>query len=504
MRRFASIVFFIFFLIFEIHGQEYQYSELWGESGEKWSPTSRLPDFSFAGYARSEKAIPAVPVKLNVKDFGAVGDGEHDDSRAFIDALDELEDGALYIPEGRYRITQIIIIRKPGIVIRGAGPDKSILYFPSPLNQIKPNWGETTSGQRTSNYSWSGGFFWLQGSYQSEKLTEIIQPAKRGDFSLIVESAANLQIGQEIDIFQQDNPDNSLAAHIYSGEPGSTGNLNGRINISLVTKILSMDENKITFDRPLRFDVELQWQPVIRQFAPTVTNSGIENLGFEFPITPYEGHFSELGYNAIAFTGVAFCWVKNIRIRNSDSGFFLSSKFCTIKNVVYESERDPDFWNNSTGHHGITLTGDDNLFSDFTFHCKFIHDITVTGCAGNVIMNGSGIDLCFDHHKKGPYDNLFTNIHAGKGGRLWKSGGGRGLGRHCAASGTFWNIRAEKSQKHPGGFGPWSMNLVALTTDKESRIEWAGRWFEAIEPAMLSPQNIYEAQLSRRLRSLSE
>jgi hypothetical protein len=119
-------------------------------------------------------------------------------------------------------------------------------------------------------------------------------------------------------------------------------------------------------------------------------------------------------------------------------------------------------------------------------------------------MNGSGIDLCFDHHKKGPYENLFTNIDAGQGGRLWKSGGGRGLGRHCATRGTFWNIRADKPQKHPGGFGPWSMNLIGLTTNKKSQTDRNGEWFEAIEPNVLEPKNIYKAQLLKRLELLAE
>ena len=51
------------------------HSQLWGEAGEKWSATGRLPDFSFAGYHRGERPIPELPRKTNVRDFGAVGDG---------------------------------------------------------------------------------------------------------------------------------------------------------------------------------------------------------------------------------------------------------------------------------------------------------------------------------------------------------------------------------------------------------------------------------------------
>lgn len=496
----------IFLLILCTSAQAHDscYSQLWGQAGENWSPAGRLPDFSFAGYMRGEAEIPDMPVKLNVRDFGAAGDGVLDDSYAFIRALDTLENGALYVPEGRYKITKIIWIKKPNIVIRGAGPKKTILYFPIPLNEIEPDWGETTSGRRTSNYAWSGGFLWMSGDWQSSNITFVTRPAKRGVSTLELESTKNLHIGQEIEIYQHDNPDNSLAQHLYSDDAGNVSRLNGSTTVSLVTKIMSIEGARISFDRPLRFDVDPRWNSVIRRFTPTVTNCGIESLGFVFPNIPYEGHFTELGYNPIGMRQVAHCWVRNIIMQNCDSGPFVAAKFCTLSGIVYESERRSDMWTGCAGHHGITFTGDDNLFSLFRFQQRFIHDITVSRCAGNVVMNGSGVDLCFDHHKRAPFENLFTNIDAGEGRRLWKSGGGRALGRFCGARGTLWNIRTERSQKHPGNFAPASINLVALTTDQESVKQLDGRWFEAIPPEKIDPQNLYLAQLQRRLSQDSQ
>jgi hypothetical protein len=52
-----------------------QFSTLWGRSGERWRPENRLPDFSYAGYHRGEKQIPTLKGDVNVKDFGAIGDG---------------------------------------------------------------------------------------------------------------------------------------------------------------------------------------------------------------------------------------------------------------------------------------------------------------------------------------------------------------------------------------------------------------------------------------------
>ena len=480
-----------------------QHSILWGERGERWTPQSRLPDFSFAGYERGEKPLPNVPPGVSVKDFGAKGDDSTDDTAAFVRALDEVKSGAIEVPPGRYRITGLLEIIGPNVVLRGAGPDQSVLVCPTPLNEIKPNWGATTTGKRTSNYSWSGGFLTVRGSLGARKLTDITAPARRGDQEVGIASADGLRAGQEIEIYQSDTPDNTLAIHLYSGDAGPVQNLKGRARASLVCRIKAITGNRLTLDRALRCDLRSEWKPQVRSFAPTVTHSGVENLGFEFPATPYQGHFSELGFNPVALSGVAHCWIRNIRVVNADSGPFIGGTFNTIEGVVLESTRRVDN-QQCTGHHGISLGGGDNLVTRFDIRTRFIHDITVSGfCSGNVICEGRGADLSLDHHRYAPNENLFTDLDAGAGTRLWKCGGGSALGRHCGARGTFWNIRSAKPLAYPpDGFGPPSMNLVALETAQPSQTSPDGKWFEAIKPAEIQPPNLHAAQLQRRLSGL--
>ena len=476
-------------------------SGLWGTNGELWTATSRLPDFSYAGYHCSESSLPDVPPGVSVKTFGAKGDGMTDDSEAFLKAINLVKNGAIEIPAGRYRITKILEINRPNVVLRGAGADKTILFFPSPLNDVKPNWGATTTGERTSNYSWSGGFVWFQGSLGESPLASVTTDSKRGAFSLAVSDTTKLHVGERVEIYEQDNPDNSLADELYSGDPGDTKNLDGTSRISLVCHITKINGSQITIDRPLRCAFQLRWHPQVRSFQPTVSESGVENLCFEFPNKPYGGHFTELGYNAVAFEGVSDCWARNLVISNADSGLFPGGDFCTLQNIVLISSRPPDKALRCTGHHGINFEGNDNLYTGFDYRTRFIHDISVDHCAsGNVIAAGWGIDLCFDHHECAPIENLFTDIDAGAGTRLWSCGGGVGLGKHCGARGTFWNIRAAKPQKNPpASFGTPSMNFVALQTDLPADKGIEGPWLEAISPDKIIPQDIHAAQLARRL-----
>ncbi len=476
-------------------------SALWGEHGEHWTPESRLPDFSFAGYQRGETPLPNPPTTHNVRDFGAVGDGEHDDSEAFVRAIAAVSRGVIRVPEGRYRITRKILIDKPGIVIRGDGPTKTVLFFPTPLNEIEPNWGATTSGQRTSNYSWSGGFLAISGKFQRDRLAAITSNATRGAMSVDVDDASVFSVGQQIEVRQVDDNTNSLARHLYSGDPReSLEKLEGRVRASLVTKITSIDAMTVHFDRPLRCDIRAVWKPAIYQFEPAVTESGIEEMRFEFPNTPYQGHFSEVGYNAFAIANAAHCWVRNVHIHNADSGGFVSGVFNTVDGVTFTSERAEDANRQSTGHHGITLSGNDNLCTNFDVQSKFIHDLTVSRCAGNVFSNGRGADLALDHHKHAPYENLFTNIDVGKATRVWRCGGGRDLGAHCAARGTFWNVHGAKVIDPPdANFGPWSMNFIGVHMDAPSATDPIGRWYEWTGVERIAPANLHEAQVERRM-----
>jgi hypothetical protein len=376
-----------------------------------------------------------------------------------------------------------------------------VLYFPRTLEDVKPNPGETTSGRPTSNYSWSGGFLRISGRFDRSTIARITAPAPRGSTTLHVDKPEALHVGDELRLQQSDTPDNTLAEHLYDNDPSKLDNLNGRTSPAWIVRVTAIDAaNKtITIDRPLLCDVLLRWNPVLRSAASTAEDIGVENLTFEFPVTDYKGHFTELGRNAIAFDSTRNCWARRIVIRHADSGIFIRGGYNnTLADITLTSDRQTDR-TNTTGHHGIQIGGADTLVDGFHFETHFIHDLTVAAAAcGNVFCNGNALDLSLDHHRRAPFANLFTNIDAGLGRDLFRSGGGAALGRHSAAWTTLWNIRTDRPQTWPNGWGPDRMNLVGVTTDQPPVISPDGRWFEPIKPDQLKPTNLYEAQLKRR------
>jgi hypothetical protein len=474
------------------------YSELWGKNGENWTPDSRLPDFSFAGYRFGEVPLPKVKVSANVKDFGAKGDGQTDDTEAFKQAITETKDGAIFIPEGRYLITDILWIKKSNIVLRGEGRDKSVLHFPRELEDVRPNMGATSSGSPTSNYSWSGGFVWVQGSLKSETISDITSEHKRGEKSFTVSRAEGLKPGQRVRVQITDDAQKSLLNHLYSEDSGKIEKITDTVSVTMVSRIAAVEGNRITLERPLRWDIRKDWTPRLQTFMPSVSEVGIEDLGFSFPVKPYKGHFTEKGMNAIAMSHGYDCWIRNVRISNCDSGIFMAGMFNTIDQLLIDGTRETT--KGDTGHHGVTL-GQDSLLQNFEFQTKFIHDLTVTNFQnGNVFKNGKGLNLSFDHHKRAPFENLFSNIDVGDGDLIWRSGGGDKIGKHSAARGTFWCIHSKSDilRPHPE-FGPDSLNIVGVKTGAASIKNPDGKWFESIAPSELHPADLHAAQLAKRL-----
>jgi len=482
---------------------EERISQLWGRTGETWQADGRLPDYSYAGYHRGERPIPDLAPQASVKDYGAKGTALTDDTAAFKRAIEAAGGKVISIPPGRYVITDIITIRKSGTVLKGAGPGKTVIYVPRPLERIRSNMGATTTGRPTSNYSWSGGIFVAQGRFDRTKLASVNRPAKRGEYTLAVDRPESFEVGDLVRLQLRDDDPGSLVHHLYNNDPSDFSKLR-RIYTNWIARVVAVDADskRVTFDRPLRTDVRIEWQPVLFTAKSSAEEIGIENMSFEFPVTPYQGHFTELGFNAIMFSDTQNCWIRNIEIRHADSGIFVRGFNSTIRNIVWKSDRERDRGRNSTGHHGITLTGTDLLFEDFEFRTKFIHDITMSrGSAGNVCRRGQAEDLTCDHHKYANHANLFTNVDAGEGTNIFRSGGGAQLGRHCGAWTTWWNIRTKRPVRFPAGWAPDMINVVGVMSDQPATLDKAGRWFEPIPPDELLPQDLYDSQLKRRLKN---
>src|SRR5262249_4233288 len=333
---------FIFALLglynYQVYGQttERHTSDLWGTKGELWSPTSRLPDYSFAGYHAGEKAIPNTAVVANVRDFGAVPNDSGDDSQAFNKAIASISNGAILVPAGKYVINRPVVINKPNIVLLGENRDETILL----AGHVPGNCARSNQG--SPNCAPYGGIAMLEirGKVNGSKLSDVSADAKRGDHTLQLLSAASLKAGQIVRLRMKNPRDNSLGCYLYA----DAGCLNaerqqwyGGNIVDWKVKIESISGDSVTLERPLRTDIRTAWAPEIWSYSPTVQESGIENLTIQFPGAQYAGHNKEEGFYGIFILHAFNSWVRDVTIVDADRGVEISGVSNTISGVIFKT-----------------------------------------------------------------------------------------------------------------------------------------------------------------------
>jgi len=476
-------------------------SELWGRAGERWSPTSRLPDFSFAGYHCGEAPLPDVPIVTDVKKHGAAGDGVTDDAKAFQAALDSAAGkGAVLVPEGRYVLGAPVVITKGHVVLRGAGPGKTVLVVPKSLEQLEG--AKTTDGVKSS-HAFGGGFIVVRGAARGVTLGPVAAPAKRGDRQLTLEKApANVKAGDWVRLVMPAGPELGRHVHADQLDPGVATLAERKTFIDWAARVTAVDGARLTLDRSLRLDVRPEFKATASTYRPTVEEVGIEDLAFEFPGVPKKAHLKEEGFNAIHMVNAFNSWVRNVTIADADNGVLLGGcRNCRVENVRFVAPRRKA----PTGHHAIWATGgsQDCLFTGFDVQTQYVHDLTVEGFAsGNVFTRGKGQSLNFDHHSNAPYENLFTDLDLGDPRRLWSSGGRQDRGPHSGARSTLWNLRYNaggKIAKLPTG---WPQLTIVGVSGFAQDLTPDRFWIEpAAAGAAIEPANLYDAQLQRRLKS---
>ena len=132
---------------------------------------------------------------------------------------------------------------------------------------------------------------------------------------------------------------------------------------------------------------------------------GIEDLTIEFPLHEWCHYCGEKngGYNGISLSGCSDCWVKNVTIRNCDSGLFIEKESSNITVDGIHVYVNPGI--KSHLHIAISSWSNNNLVTDFKVYGTSFHGLTGNwGSFSNVFANGWGENLRIepDHNCNGP------------------------------------------------------------------------------------------------------
>ncbi len=510
---------------------------LWKRYAAAPNTDPNIPNNSFAGYHRGEVAIPSPQVVANVRQLGAKGDGQADDTAAFQAALKAAgaKGGAILVPAGRYKVSGLLHFKDNGVVLRGEGIDKTTIELTQSLTDAV---GPMTQ-EGKSEWSWSGGLIWIapadafgadgkvagrdsgvsQGAevwHPGPTLATVTAPAKRGDSIVEVSSTAGLKPGALV-MMTWDNPaDASLLKHI-AGHP-----LMETYDWSSATWILppllptwqwpvevkAVQGSKVMLAQPLRVDIRPEWKVAFSEIGPVVQEVGIENLKLELHAPSDHKHLMCVGWNGIYLDRAYNCWVRNVEIQSAENPLILaSSKNVTADHVTISGP--------AQNHHSIAVrvASHDNLIQNFVVDgpIRVKHGINIEWLSsGNVYSKGRMAKGTFDSHRALSFDLIRTEITLNN--EADGPGGAGQAGPFLGARVAHWNIELKDSpRKDPSEFVymPEAMPMGALVGIRGAAMSTAPALampkgekgaVVADDGKTPTPPNLYEAELKLRLK----
>lgn len=516
--------------------------------------THYLPDFSYAGYANGNRAIPGASGSvIDVDDFGAVADDGKDDTKATLAAIAHANSvtGPVIVrfSAGRYRISEVLKIERSDFVLQGAGSGDggTVMFFPRPLNQVDESASldelreylvkldkrqkepAMNIDEYFSEYSWSGGFIWIQkpgvrNAPYLEELDPVIEglanvlTATRGERQLQLDRNSGIRVGDIVQVqwINRSGPGAGIIKALYGSEHESAGSHHWsfpeRPIVRQTSRVESIDGRTITLADPMLHDANAQ-VPAQLAHWDGLQNVGVEELRIEFPVSPYFGHHLERGYNGIYFTSSFDSWVRNVRITNADSGILsYNSANLTYRDITTDGTR--------KAHYGVHMGNVHNVLAEnVQVMNPVLHSLTFNTQSTKCVYKNAEVFVAptLDQHAGANHQNLFDNVTLhmpvtetddgpvaivfdGSGAGYWQPGHG--------GFNTTWNLRILISGgAHPDEVvkvlgldeGPMA-RIVGLHGNRTYELDYRPKpYVEALNVELTSVPSLYDWQRTRRL-----
>ena len=514
----------------------------------------QLPDFSYAGYGYGEVPLPqSSGTVIEVTQFGATPNDQRDDSNAVLAALaraNEVE-GPVVIrfPAGRFILSEVLLIERSHLIVEGAGQGRggTELHFPRPLRmvdgsdrlaslrayltendkrQVVP---DRNIDEPFSIYSWSGGFIWSKSpdmpadteyatvNSSEEAMQAILGIADSQDVT--VAAGSNIRPGDVITIrwYSRDGRSSALLDSIYGTQTKEIGSrlweTPARAIVKQTTRVTSVDAGRVRIADRLLHDIGADMPADIVPWRG-LTEIGIRDLAFSFPVGTSFGHHLEEGWNAICLTDIFNGWVRSVRISNADSGILIyNSASLTIRDITTEGER--------KAHYSVHVGSAHNvLVSELHVFNSVVHSLSFNTLSTRSVFQRASVfkDPVLDQHAGANHQNLFDDLRLhitaspsnsgptyalwdGSGAAYWQPGHGR--------FNTHWNIQLtvlsgatplEIVTLNGLDEGP-DARVVGISGNRDFRVDYRpSPYVEMVNAFPREVPSLYDWQLARRLK----
>jgi len=483
-------------------------------------------DFSYAGYHNSESPLPllADAELFDVTEYGADAAGGADATAAFqaaIDAAAEAGGGVVFAPAGLYKCDGLLTVSNSHIVVRGAGPEQTKIYF-------------TRHSDMTGKSHLS-----FVGSPQTVVELPLVADGVPRSRDLYVADASGLSPGDDVSLGWVIT-DDFVEAH---GMTGTWAAFNGAWQTFYRGQVagVHLDEapNRVVLDVPLRYPALMSDSASLKKEQGYLAEVGLEHLALSNAVGWDEAWANERTH-AAQFSGVKDSWMLNLATFESpispsggngahahlqNGGLKIhGSKRVTVQDCVVEKAQ-----NRGGGGCGYLFEirmSNEIMTRDCTARegrHNFIQNwgFGVTGCVWLDCLSEEGFaislkDLPFigqtgysEFHHSLATANLMDSCVFADGWKAvnrqdWSSGAG-----HTSTQNVFWNVKGP-SHVFSKQFG-WGY-VIGTSPSTNVTTTVGGGWFnvegEGTEPedwvegdgegATLYPQSLFDHQFALR------
>ncbi len=493
---------------------------------ENWAPGFAddegrfLHDFSWAGYHNGEELPERIPgVMLSVIDFGADPSGQTDSTggiQATIDAVGEAGGGVVHLPAGSYRCDGLLELDTSGVVIRGDGPDATLLWF-------------------TRSEGLSGvDHLTLRGAVTTGAELPLIADAEALSHEVWVDDAAGLSVGDSVAL-------GFVITDAFIEDHQMTGiwmSFNGQWRPFFRREVEAIECEaqgcRIQLDVPLRYPALLRDQASLRVESGYLSEVGVEHLAIS-TVVEWEAAWANELSHAIGLIGVADGWIRDVhsfespnsmdgRGRHLMSGgvFVRDSKRVTIvESIMARPQNRGDGGNGylfeiSRSNEILTrdcegLEGRHNFIQNWDFGTSGCVWLRVTS-QGGLEVAGPSESITFpgtsEFHHSLAMANLIDSSTLDDGWHAvnrnaFSSGAG-----HSATQNVLWNVAgAGTIRSFQAGWG-YVIGTEGVTVRRllreaqlfDSLYTEPEDWLEGEnEGSSVAPASLYEDQLAKRL-----
>lgn len=462
-----------------------------------------LPDFSYSGYHYFAKPVPDVSGTVyDVTQYGAIANDGLSDQLAIQRAIDDAErnnGGIIYFPPGEFLVhtntdnNQVITIRSSHIVLRGSGSREGGTIIRQ-VNDMPPT---------NPDQMWTSPYMFLfQPSNTSDKeLAKITHSSQRETFSITVNDASKLFVGQRITLYMNSVSAISDFLAPYQTELSWTTMRTNGIQVREKHSIAEIDGNRIRLNEPLHASINPLYGWTVREYQH-LEEVGVEDISFHGSwLEEFVHHKNALhdgGWSLLELNRCVNAWVRRVSFINCNRALHIgSSSAISVYHVTQAGNK---------GHSSIASNGGYGVWIGLSEDKAAHHHGpgTSSRSVGTVywrydMQNNQRIDA----HGAQPYANLLDRVN---GGILYGSGASIENFPNHMKHYVLWNFRHSGNQSHydfwlPGETRDRFVKPIIVgfhgehATFNENSLEVLESQGSPVEP-----ESLFEAQLNNRLQ----